>query len=49
MEIFLYLNGYKMNASFDEQEKIILELAAGVLDRITFTNWVNRNVTLGRD
>ena len=49
MEIFLYLNGYKVNASVDEQEKIILELAAGVLDRAAFANWVYRHVTLWQD
>jgi death-on-curing protein len=29
MEVFLLLNGYEINASVDEQERIILQLAAG--------------------
>lgn len=33
MEVFLVLNGYEINASADEQESIILNLAAGKLER----------------
>lgn len=43
MEVLLYLNGYEIDASIDEQEKIILAVAAGELDRLGFTAWVNRN------
>jgi death-on-curing protein len=40
MEIFLVLNGFEINASVDEQEKIILQVASGTLDRSEFTNWL---------
>ena len=44
METFLILNGYEIEASIDEQEKIILDLASGRLDREEFTNWLNKYV-----
>jgi len=44
MEAFLILNGFEVEASVDEQEKIILDLAAGKLDREEFTAWVNDHV-----
>lgn len=40
METFLVLNGYELSASTDEQEDIILRLAAGQLSRDEFTEWV---------
>lgn len=44
MEIFLVLNGYEINASVDEQEKEILQLAAGELKREEFTEWARRYI-----
>jgi death on curing protein len=44
METFLILNGFEIEASVDEQEKIILDLAAGKLDRKEFTAWLNDHV-----
>ena len=44
METFLILNGFEIEASVDEQEKIILDLADGKLDRETFTDWVGKNI-----
>lgn len=44
METTLLLNGYEINASVDEQEAVILSLAAGELGREEFTEWVNLNV-----
>ena len=38
--IFLDLNGYEIEASVDEQEQVILRLAAGELERDEFTNWL---------
>jgi len=29
MEIFLVLNGYEIKATIDEQEKVIMDIAAG--------------------
>jgi death-on-curing protein len=40
MEVFLILNGYEIDASVDEQEQIMLQLAAGKLERKAFTEWL---------
>ncbi|OGQ13978.1 MAG: death-on-curing protein, partial [Deltaproteobacteria bacterium RBG_19FT_COMBO_46_12] len=40
METFLILNGFEIEAAIDEQEKIILDLAAGKVDREEFTVWL---------
>ena len=44
MEIFLVLNALEINASTDEQETIILNLASGALDRDIFTSWLHANI-----
>lgn len=44
METFLVLNGYELSAPVDEQEKIILRLAAGQLSRDEFANWVRTHI-----
>ena len=44
METFLMLNGHELNAGSDEQEKVILELAAGQMNRADFTDWVRKHV-----
>lgn len=44
MEVFLVLNGYEIQARIDEQEKIILDVAAGNLSREGFTTWLQRCV-----
>jgi death-on-curing protein len=44
MEVFLLLNGYEIDASVDEQEQVILQLAAGELDRNAFTEWLRVHV-----
>ena len=44
METFLILNGYEIEASIDEQEKIILDLASGRMDREALTTWLNKHV-----
>ena len=44
METCLILNGFEIEASIDEQEKIILDLAAGRLDREEFTTWLNNHM-----
>jgi death-on-curing protein len=44
MEVFLFLNRYEIDASVDEQEHVILRLAAGELDRNTFTEWLRAHV-----
>lgn len=40
MAVFLDLNGYEIKASVDEQEQVILRLAAGESERDEFTNWL---------
>jgi len=40
MEMTLILNGYELKAMTDEQEKLILDLASGILDKETFYQWV---------
>jgi death on curing protein len=44
METFLVLNGLEIKAVVDEQERVILALAAGELDRDAFTNWLQQSV-----
>ena len=45
METFLVLNGFEINASVDEQERVILQLAASELDRDEFTKWLHAHIT----
>jgi len=45
METFLFLNESEIDCSIDEQERTILDLAAGKLDRAGFTNWVKKHTT----
>ena len=44
METFLILNGFEIEATVDDQEKIILDLAAGNIDREQFTVWLNNHI-----
>jgi death on curing protein len=44
MESFLVLNGYELVAAVDEQESVILALAAGDCAREQFTTWVRTHV-----
>src|SRR5262245_2519854 len=44
METFLVLNGAEIDATVDEQERLILDLAAGALGRDQFTAWVTSHV-----
>lgn len=43
METFLMINGHELRAPVDEQERIMLDLAAGNLARKTFVEWVKQN------
>ena len=45
METFLVLNGHEIRCGVDEQERIILQLAAGDLSRNAFTEWVRLHTT----
>jgi death-on-curing protein len=44
METFLVLNGWELAAEVDEQEQIILQLAAGSMKREEFTGWVQSHL-----
>lgn len=45
METFLFLNGFELNATTDEQEQVILQLAAGQMKRPDFNDWIRNHVT----
>jgi death-on-curing protein len=45
METFLLLNEHEINASVDEQERAMLELAAGKMSRISFLEWLNNHIS----
>lgn len=44
METFMLLNGYEIDASMDEQEAIILQVAAKEMDKEAFTDWVKSKI-----
>jgi death on curing protein len=44
MEVFLVMNGLEIVASVDEQERIILGVAAGQITREEFTDWLTAHV-----
>ncbi len=44
-ETFLVLNGMEINASVDEQERVMLAIASGELGREAFVEWLQRNTT----
>jgi death-on-curing protein len=44
MEVFLILNGYAIEADIGEQERIVLGVAKGDLDREVFTTWLGAHV-----
>jgi death-on-curing protein len=44
METFLVLNGWELAAGVDEQEQIMLQLAAGTLKREEFAAWVRSHL-----
>lgn len=48
METFLVLNGYEIRASVDEQEHVILRVAAGDMTREEFTAWLRGHVVQRR-
>ncbi|OFV93400.1 MAG: death-on-curing protein [Acidobacteria bacterium RIFCSPLOWO2_12_FULL_65_11] len=44
MEVFLLLNGFEINAAVDEQERLMLDLAAGKVTREQLTVWLENHV-----
>jgi death-on-curing protein len=45
METFLILNRYEIISNVDEQERVMLELAAGKMSRINFLEWLNNHIS----
>ena len=45
METFLILNGADFDCAVNEQERVMLDLAAGKMDRAEFTDWVKKHTT----
>jgi len=43
-ETFLILNGMEINASVDEQERIVLAIASGELGREAFVEWLQQHI-----
>lgn len=48
LETFLLLNGFELDASIDEQERVMLMLAAGDLERSEFVRWVSAHLVQAR-
>ena len=44
METFLVLNGAEIDAPVDDQERLMLDLAAGQIDRTQLTDWLLRRL-----
>ena len=44
MDLFLRLNRFRINATVDEQERIIMGLADGTVTRAEFTKWVKNHI-----
>jgi death-on-curing protein len=44
MEVFLMLNGYEIEASVEEQERVILQVASGKMGREAFTQWLQAHI-----
>jgi len=49
MEVLLLLNGYEIDASADEQEKIIIDVASGKVSRIELSEWINKQMVVRND
>jgi len=44
METFLVLNGTEIAAAVDDQERLMLDLAAGRIDRTHLTDWLRHHL-----
>ena len=44
MEVFLMVNGQELRAAVDDQERTMLDLAAGQLSRDAFLEWVKQHI-----
>jgi death-on-curing protein len=44
METFLVVNGAEIDAGLEEQERVMLELAAGRINRGQLANWLGQHL-----
>ena len=44
MEVFLVLNNFEIEASVDEQERLMLDVAVGAIDRAALAQWLSAHV-----
>ena len=44
MEVFLLLNGHEIDASVDEQERVMLDVASAAVDRAGLALWLNKHL-----
>jgi death-on-curing protein len=44
MEVFLLLNGFELQGTVDEQERLMLDLAAGRLTREELATWLEEHI-----
>ncbi len=49
LETFLVLNGYEIDAPSEEQDNVILQIAAGELKREAFTHWLRTHAVSKQD
>jgi death-on-curing protein len=49
MEVFLLLNGHEIDASVDEQEKIIIDVASGKVTRVELSEWISDHMVMRND
>jgi death on curing protein len=43
MEVFLLLNGWELVGTIDEQERLMLDVAAGQISREQLTDWLEQH------
>lgn len=48
MEVFLVLNGHEIECDVDEQERVIMDLAAGRIGRDELLSWLKTSVVKRR-
>jgi death-on-curing protein len=48
MDVFLILNGFEIGASVDQQEQLMLHLAAGKMTREQLTEWLDKHLKPAR-
>jgi len=49
MEVLLLLNGHEIDASVDDQEKLIIDVASGKVSRIELSEWLSKHMVVRKD